>query len=122
MTVQIPRPVLELILHASRSSYPNEFGAMIRGEGNRIKELLLLPGTLQGRTSAHFNMSMLPLDSKSIGVVHSHPSGSFRPSEADRQMFSKVGNVNLIVKYPYKSVEDVAAYNWVSERQEIEIV
>ena len=122
MAVQIPRSVLELILHASRSSYPNEFGAMIRGEGNRIKELLLLPGTVQGRTSASFNLHMLPLDSKSIGVVHSHPSGSFRPSEADLQMFAKVGNVNLIVKCPYNSVEDVAAYNSAGDRQEIGII
>jgi len=120
--ILLPRSVLELILHASRSSYPNEFGAMIRGEGNKIKELLLLPGTLQGRRSAHFRLDMLPLDSKSIGVVHSHPSGSFRPSQADLQMFAKVGNVNLIVKYPYQNVDDVAAYNSSGEKQGIEII
>lgn len=122
MTVQIPRGVLELILHASRSSYPNEFGAMIRGEGNKIKEILLLPGTIGTRQSAHFDMNMLPIDSKSIGVVHSHPSGSFRPSDADLRMFAKVGNVNLIIKYPYKSVDDVAAYNFIGDRQEVEII
>lgn len=122
MTIYIPENVLGLLLHASRSAYPNEFGAMIRGEGNTIKELLLLPGTLQGRRSASFKLEMLPLDSKAIGVAHSHPSSSNRPSDADLHMFSKVGNVNLIVKYPYQSLEDVAAYNSKGERQELEVI
>jgi proteasome lid subunit RPN8/RPN11 len=122
MAIQIPRNVLELLLHASRSAYPNEFGAMIRGEGNRIKELLLLPGTLQGRQSASFRLDMLPMDSKAIGVAHSHPSGGFRPSEADLRMFSKVGSVNLIARYPYQSVADVAGYDSSGRRLEIEVV
>jgi proteasome lid subunit RPN8/RPN11 len=120
--IQIPRSVLELILHASRNTYPNEFGAMIRGEGNKIKEVLLLPGTIQGKRFASFRMNMLPIDSKTIGVVHSHPSGSNRPSAADVQLFSKVGNVNLIVKYPYQSVDDVAGYDSSGTRQRIEVI
>jgi len=122
MVVQIPKSVLELILHASRSAYPNEFGAMIRGEGNIIKEILLLPGTIQGKRFASFRMNMLPIDSKSIGVVHSHPSGSNRPSQADAHLFSKVGNVNLIIKYPYRGLEDVAAYDSNCIEQEIETI
>jgi proteasome lid subunit RPN8/RPN11 len=126
MTVLIPRPVLELILHASRSAYPNEFGALIRGEaderGARIKELLLLPGTVQGKGFASFRLHMLPLDSRSIGVVHSHPSGNKRPSEADLLMFSKAGNVNLIAGYPYESVYDIAAYDEEGSLQKIEVI
>jgi proteasome lid subunit RPN8/RPN11 len=122
MAIQIPRSVLELILHAARSAYPNEFGAMIRGEGNKIKEVLLLPGTVQGRKFASFRMNMLPVDSRAIGVVHSHPSGSNRPSPADVRMFGKVGNVNLIVKYPAGSVADVAGYDSNGDPQEIEVI
>ncbi len=122
MTIQIPRGVLELILHAARTAYPNEFGAMIRGEGNQIKEVLLLPGTIQGKKFASFRMNMLPIDSKTVGVVHSHPSGSKYPSQADLRMFSKVGNVNLILGYPYRGVEDVAAYDSNGIPQEIEIL
>ncbi|MEO0248029.1 MAG: Mov34/MPN/PAD-1 family protein [candidate division WOR-3 bacterium] len=113
---------MELLLHASRSAYPNEFGAMIRGEGQRIRELLLLPGTIQGRGFASFRMDMLPMDSKAIGVAHSHPSGGNRPSGEDLRMFSKAGNVNLIVKYPYIGLDDVAAYDRNGKRQEIEVV
>ena len=120
--IQIPRAVLELILHASRSAYPNEFGALIRGEGTRIKELLLLPGTIQGKRFASFHMNMLPIDSKAIGVVHSHPSGNNHPSAADLQMFSKYGNVNLIAGYPYMTVYDLAAYDSMGDIQEIEII
>jgi proteasome lid subunit RPN8/RPN11 len=122
MAVLIPKGVLELILHASRSAYPNEFGAMIRGHDNVIKEVLLLPGTVQGKKFASFRMNMLPIDSRAIGVVHSHPSGSNRPSDADVQMFSKVGNVNLIVKYPAQSIYDVAAYDQGGNLQDIEII
>ncbi len=122
MAVQIPNNILELILHACRSSYPNEFGAVLRGESQKIKEILLLPGTLQSRDSVLYHLNMLPAASRGIGMVHSHPSGSFRPSDADLQMFAKFGNVNLIVKYPYKSAEDVAAYNFIGDRLEIEVV
>ena len=122
MTIQIPRPVLELILHAARTAYPNEFGAMIRGEGNKIKEVLLLPGTVQGRRFASFRMNMLPMDSRAIGAVHSHPSGSNRPSAADIRMFSKVGSVNLIIKYPAESIDDVAGYDGNGNSQEIEVI
>jgi proteasome lid subunit RPN8/RPN11 len=120
--VEIPRGVLELILHASRSSYPNEFAALLRGEGMRIKEALLLPGTLQGRRSASINLNMLPIDSRSIGSVHSHPSGNTHPSEADLLFFSKRGNVNLIVGYPYESLNDVSAYDSRGEGLGISVI
>ncbi len=122
MTIQIPEGVLELILHAARSSYPNEFGALIRGEGTKVKEILLLPGTIQGRRFASFHMNMLPIDSKAIGVVHSHPSGNKRPSKADIQMFSKRGNVNLIAGYPYRDLDDIAAYDAAGIPQDIELI
>lgn len=122
MVIKIPQGVLELILHASRTAYPNEFGAMIRGEGNTIKELLLLPGTVQGRSFASFHLNMLPLDSKSIGVVHSHPSASNRPSAADLAMFKKTGSVNLIAKYPFRTVGDIAAYDKEGNPQDIVVV
>ncbi len=121
-TILLPRNVLEIILHASRSSHPREFVAMIRGEGNRIKELLLLPGTIQGDRFASVRLDMMPLDSDVIGVVHSHPSRNNHPSGADLNMFSKTGNVNLIVRYPYGGVEDIAAYDSVGNPREIYIV
>jgi proteasome lid subunit RPN8/RPN11 len=122
MAVTIPRGVLELILHASRSAYPDEFGGLLRGEGQRIKEVLLLPGTIFGKRHATFRMDMLPIDSKAIGVVHSHPSGSNVPSRADLQFFSKAGNVNLIVKYPCQSMEDVACYDSSGMRLQLTVV
>lgn len=120
--IQIPRSVLELILHAARTNYPNEFGAMIRGEGNKIKEVLLLPGTIQGRRFASFRMNMLPIESNTIGVCHSHPSGNKRPSANDLNLFSKVGNVNIILGYPYQGLEDVAGYDGNGNPQDVEVI
>lgn len=120
MNATIPRGVLELILHASRTSFPNEFGGLLRGEGTDVKEVILLPGTIQGDRHAIFRLHMLPIDSKVIGGVHSHPSRNNRPSKADLNFFRRVGNVNLIVAQPYQSITDVKAYN--SDGNEIVLV
>jgi len=114
--VLIPRGVLEIILHASRSSFPHEFGALLRGtidaeKGEAvIKELIMIPGTIQGDRHVIYHLNMLPIQSGTIGSVHSHPGGSNRPSQADLKFFERAGPVNLIVGYPYESVEDVALY------------
>ena len=120
MNATISRGVLELILHASRTSYPNEFAGLLRGERTEIKEVILLPGTIQGDRHAIFRLNMLPIDSKVIGGVHSHPSRNNKPSGADINFFKRVGNVNLIVAYPYESITDVRAYD--SDGNEIILV
>ncbi|HUU07359.1 MAG TPA: hypothetical protein VMW88_03000, partial [Thermoplasmata archaeon] len=41
----IRRRTLKMILEAGRSSMPNEFGAILRSEGDVIDQLWLIPGT-----------------------------------------------------------------------------
>lgn len=110
-TWRIKEIVLETILHASRSTYPNEFGAFLKAKDHTIYELALIPGTIQGDRHAVFRLYMLPLDPKIVGTIHSHPSYSNKPSKADLQFFKKTGRVHLIVKRPHEGPEDVAAYN-----------
>jgi len=98
---RIKRAVLELILEASKESYPREFAGQLRARGGIIYELTMLPGTMQGRTSALVNLWMLPIDYSVVGSVHSHPSGNFNPSEADREFFQKFGSVHIIAGRPY---------------------
>jgi len=92
---------LRMILEASKETYPNEFSATLRAEGGVINELLMLPGTLQGETSAILRLHMLPIDYSVVGTVHSHPSGVIRPSDADLRLFEKFGKVHVIVGRPY---------------------
>ncbi|MBW3581869.1 MAG: hypothetical protein KY455_02115, partial [Euryarchaeota archaeon] len=51
---KIRRHILELILQASKEQYPNEFGGLLRAEKGVIEELVLLPGTISGDSSAIF--------------------------------------------------------------------
>ncbi|MGQ9582841.1 MAG: Mov34/MPN/PAD-1 family protein [Thermoplasmatota archaeon] len=97
----IRRPVLELILQASKECYPNEFAGQLRARGGAIHELTMLPGTLQGRSSALVNLWMLPVDFTVVGSVHSHPSGNYWPSDQDIDFFNKFGRVHIIVGAPF---------------------
>lgn len=92
---------LEMILEASRESYPNEFGALLRAEGEAISEILLLPGTVGGQSHAIFQLHMLPIDFSVVGSVHSHPSPDPRPSSEDLGFFQSIGYVHIIAAYPF---------------------
>lgn len=98
---RIRSKTLRMIMEASKSSYPNEFAAFLRAEEGIIKELMLLPGTVSGNSHAIFKMSMLPIDFSIVGTVHSHPSDTSLPSDADIDLFRRYGWVHLITHYPY---------------------
>jgi len=97
----IDRGLLEMINQAARDSLPNEFVAMLRVEDGIIGELLLLPGTLQGKDSATLMMHMMPIDYSVVGTVHSHPGFSNRPSRQDLELFRRYGYVHIITCLPY---------------------
>ena len=99
--VAIRRKTLRMILEASKDTYPKEFAAILRAEEGVITELLLLPGTISGDVHAVFQLHMLPIDFSVVGTVHSHPSGSYQPSDADRNLFSHFGRVHIITGMPY---------------------
>jgi proteasome lid subunit RPN8/RPN11 len=98
----ITRNALDSALATARSSYPNEFGGMLRADPpGVIAELLLLPGTTSGRRHANFQFMMLPVDLAIVGTVHSHPSGALHPSDADLNLFRTWGRRHIILGYPY---------------------
>ncbi len=104
----ITRDALEFILEAARNNFPMEFAGMLRGEGNTITEVLLIPGTRWNETSASLMLSMLPADLSVVGSVHSHP-GPAIPSRADLDFFSSFGRIHLIAGYPY-TYENLRAF------------
>lgn len=94
--------MLDSALASARSSYPNEFGGVLRSDPpGVIGELLLLPGTTAGRRHANFQLYMLPADLTIVGTVHSHPSGALHPSEADLRLFRNWGRRHLILGAPF---------------------
>ncbi len=117
---RIKRELLEMIMEASKSSYPDEFGAFLRAKNHIIYEIVMLPGTLSGGRSVIYNLLMKPIDFSIVGTVHSHPSGFPIPSEADLQMFSRSGDVHIIVAYPFQ-MDSWKAYNRMGEEIEVQI-
>lgn len=98
----ITRRALTSALASGRSSYPNEFGGVLRADPpGVISELLLLPGTTSGRRHANFQLYMLPADLTVVGTVHSHPSGALHPSDADLRLFRNWGRRHIILGSPF---------------------
>ncbi len=118
---RIDRETLKFILGASQSSHPNEFIGVLRADGKVVTEVLLLPGTLSSNESALLRLHMLPIDPSACGTVHSHPSPSAEPSEADLALFAKFGHVHIIVAFPYDE-RSWKAYNHRGEEITLEVV
>ena len=98
----ITRACLDSALACARSSFPNEFGGILRADPpGTISELLLLPGTTAGRRHANFQLHMIPIDLGVSGTVHSHPSGALHPSDADVRLFRHWGRRHLILGAPF---------------------
>lgn len=101
---KITKDCLDLIMECARSNYPREFGGLLRVDTNlkdTIIEIVILPGTISGDSHAIFKLHMMPIDFSIVGTVHSHPSYSFEPSDADLHLFQKYGKIHIIVAKPY---------------------
>ena len=117
----IEEDVLDMINEAAKDTYPNEFLATLRAEKGVVTEILLLPGTLSGERSGTFHLNMLPIDLSVVGTVHSHPSFSNMPSEADISLFGRFGNTHIITCIPFDK-GSWKAYNYNGEEVELEVV
>jgi len=121
---KITKDCLDLILESAKSIYPNEFGGLLRvdvDEKHTIIEIIILPGTVSGDSHAIFKLHMLPIDFTVIGTVHSHPSPSFYPSEADTFLFRKHGKVHIIAAYPFTR-QTWQAYDHNGDEIEVKII
>ncbi len=108
---KIKRAVLESIVQAAQNTYPNEFIAFLGGDSKKkeLNELIILPA-ISGSEAAIIRSDLLPLNVKSMGSVHSHPGNSNFPSAADKKMFSKQGEIHLIICLPF-SVQTIRAFD-----------
>ena len=102
-------------------NHPNEGILILRGKSKHgdvfIDELVVPPFSETGADFAVFPHNPLPLDLSYVGIVHSHPSGSAKPSLTDLDNF--FGLVSMIVKSPY---EDEDIFVWDSDGKELPLV
>ncbi len=118
---RIDREALEFILGVSRSSHPREFAGVLRAQGDVVKEVLVLPGTLTSGRSAVLKLHMLPIDPSTCGTVHSHPSSVTQPSGEDLGLFAKFGSVHIITASPYDE-NSWNVYNHKGEKIKLQVV
>lgn len=106
--------VLAACLAGARSAHPNEFIGLLEGEkrknGLLLTRLVIPSGLSVDSFSSSFSDWQTPPTIDSVGVFHSHPSYSNRPSRADRMAASKEGGVQLIACRPF-GISNLAAYD-----------
>lgn len=96
----IKQEVVESIITAARNVYPDEFFSMLGGKNKIIEELVVVQAEF-GREHSSFRHDLVPFDKTIIGTIHSHPNTDNDPSEADLEIFRKIGEVHIIICYPY---------------------
>ena len=108
----LEKRVAEDICKFAKKSYPLEFISYLKGE--KINEDLIINSLIYQEFKANKNSAFskmnLPLLSKVVGTVHSHPSPSNLPSGTDLKFFNKNFLIHLIISYPF-SIKNIQAYN-----------
>jgi proteasome lid subunit RPN8/RPN11 len=119
--VVITRVAAEFILHAAKSTYPEEFAGLLRkNRKGEISEVLLVPQTVFGEDFSAINLYNTGYTSGHSGSVHSHPGRSALPSDEDLRFFEATGEVHIIVGYPY-NFSSMRAYDSRGKRLLIKI-
>ncbi|MBN1540130.1 MAG: Mov34/MPN/PAD-1 family protein [Candidatus Thermoplasmatota archaeon] len=118
----IERSAVEEMIMRAKDAYPNEFGAMLRG----FPHITHIDPVMEGASNrSSFLFSLYSRFSQrnveGEGVVHSHPSGSARPSGADLSMFGRFPGINIIIGYPF-SIDSMAAYDRLGNRVKLEVM
>ena len=110
--ISLTKDARDGILSFCKMNHPNEGILILRGKSKRgdvfIDELVVPPFSETGADFAGFPHNPLPLDLSYVGIVHSHPSGSAKPSLTDLDNF--FGLVSIIVKSPYAD-DDIFAWD-----------
>lgn len=120
-SIHIEKDVIENIMLLAKENDPKEFLAFLDGkiENKRLNITGLIYQEYYASESSAAPIFHFP-DKSFYGSVHSHPGNSNRPSQADRQFFSKIGIINIIICRPY-AIENIRFYNHEGEEIDVEI-
>jgi proteasome lid subunit RPN8/RPN11 len=110
------------IITYAKSCHPNEGILILQGKHKQnttfINGLVIPPFSTHGPFYSGFSGYELPFDLSYIGTVHSHPSGSTRPSLED--LHNYFGLISLIIGYPYE-YDTISAFDRNGSRLQLEI-
>jgi proteasome lid subunit RPN8/RPN11 len=121
--VVIRSDLLDMILEGAKQLHPRETIVLLRGKSDKdlisISEVVIPPLATYGKGFSSFHTHMLPMDFSIIGIAHSHPSGSLRPSVGD--INHPFGKITIIMASPYTGRESAAAYDREGKRLTIQV-
>lgn len=119
---KIKSPTVESIIIASQNTYPDEFFSLLGGDKEKkvVDELIVVPA-IYGKRFALIKTHLIPFDSRILGSVHSHPSPNSYPSKGDLNVFRKMGDLHLIIAFPF-DIDTIKAFDSRGKKQEIEII
>jgi len=128
--VGIAADTLAFAREAAADTHPDEYMGLLRGEpaeefgiaedGYLVTDVLVIPGTESGPTSASVKQTLVPNDFRSVGSIHSHPNGVLRPSDEDLATFGR-GVVHIILGAPY-GPDDWRAFDRDGERRRLDVI
>lgn len=128
----IAAETLDFAREAARDAHPNEYLGILQAtpaedlerftdrDGVVITDILVIPGTKSGPTSATMRRHLVPNDNRTVGSIHSHPNGVLRPSDEDRSTFG-AGVVHVILGAPYER-GDWRAFDSEGERRSLSVL
>lgn len=110
------------IVTYAKSCHPNEGILILQGKHKQnttfINGLVIPPFSTHGPFYSGFSGYELPFDLSYIGTVHSHPSGSTRPSLED--LHNYFGLISLIIGFPYE-YDTISAFDRNGRKLQLEI-
>lgn len=109
----IAAEALTFAREAAEDTHPNEFMGLLRvqradrlertdlaADSLVITDVVIVPATKSSPVEATVRSNLVPNDGRTVGSIHSHPSGVLRPSAADLSSFGR-GIVHIILGAPY---------------------
>ena len=100
--LKLKKATADSIVMAARNTYPDEFLALLgAGSGDGVIDELVVIPAIYGKNFASLRIDLIPFDSSVKGSVHSHPSENNSPSSADLGFFPALGEIHLIIAYPF---------------------
>lgn len=128
----IAEDTLAFAREAAADAHPDEYLGILQAtpatelddvtatEGVVVTDVLVIPGTESGPTSATMRRHLVPNDRGTVGSIHSHPNGVLRPSDEDRRTFG-AGVVHVILGAPY-GPDDWRAFDKEGERRSLSVL
>lgn len=111
--VVVKEEALGFLFGYARGAFPKEAIVVLRGSSRsdglvRVEESVLPLKRIEGHSFSTLDF-MGVVDTRTVGLGHSHPSGIIRPSEQDLRGF--LGKVMLIVGPPFASEHDASFFD-----------